>query len=785
MDEGHATPSTHEDDPAGLGEARLRPILDGVLAELKAQDPSASVELVERAFATALVAHRGQVRKSGEPYLIHPLRVAGTIARLGLDAPSVAAGLIHDSVEDSELTVYDVTQTFGREIALLVDGVTKLGKLPYLSRKEQAAESFRKMLLAMSQDIRVLIVKLADRLDNMRSLEHMPSTKQSRIARETMEIYVPLAGRLGIEWMRAELQDLSFRYLEPGAYELVAGRIDEMMKQDPDFVSGRVARLREVFGPGPADAQAPYEAWEIGRFGEVEVRASLRSAFSMHRLLEESGQELTQPADVVTYQIVTQDRLACYAALGQIHDAFKLIPGSVRDFIALPKPNHYQALHTLVVDVHGVRMDLQIRTEHMDQVAERGIVVSLVGDDDAPESKELRLAWLRQLMDWQDEVADPHEFIESVKADLYSNEVYVYTPDGDMLTFPHGATPIDFAFAIHSDVGQRCSGARVNGHIVPLGYRLHQGDSVEILTNPTVEPRRGWLEICRTARARARIKHFLRGRERARDLAAGQTLLAQHFDEDEDVEARLRQHDDIALLLEEFGIGQERGVDGLVEEVGRGSISPAVLAARMSGAAPVSSDEGIWTRVIRRVAGRSGKADSGAFKDGTVTRPIVLGERELRIGDGIAALGSCCEPIPGDPIVGFVVGGRGLVVHLERCPQVTDQLESRRVYVVWNPELEMTRPVTIEVKTSNTVGLLAEMSRVFSEHRADIKQANCRASKDLKRATNTFHASVRNLEQLEGLMVGLQGIRGVQVVQRALAAVPGAGEDASASTKDR
>ncbi|MGB1698943.1 MAG: HD domain-containing protein, partial [Nannocystaceae bacterium] len=304
MDEGQATPIEEDRDATTAGEERLRPILDGVLAELKAQDPNASVELVEQAFSTALVAHHGQVRKSGEPYLIHPLRVAGTIARLGLDAASVAAGLIHDSVEDSDLTVYDVTQTFGREIALLVDGVTKLGKLPYLSRKEHAAESFRKMLLAMSQDIRVLIVKLADRLDNMRSLEHMPSSKQARIARETMEIFVPLAGRLGIEWMRAELQDLSFRYLEPGAYELVAGRIDALMKEDPEFVTGRVARLREVFGAQMGEADSAFQPWDLERLGAVEVRASLRSAFSMHRLLEESGQELTHPADVVTYQVI-------------------------------------------------------------------------------------------------------------------------------------------------------------------------------------------------------------------------------------------------------------------------------------------------------------------------------------------------------------------------------------------------------------------------------------------------------------------------------------------------
>lgn len=769
-------PSTvQEADPPSPVDGRLRSMLDGVLAELRAQDPDAGLETVEAAFETAIVAHAGQVRKSGEPYLIHPLRVAGTIARLGLDPASVAAGLIHDSVEDSDLTVYDVTQRFGREIALLVDGVTKLGKLPYLSRKEQAAESFRKMLLAMSQDIRVLIVKLADRLDNMRSLEHMPSNKRARIASETMDIYVPLAGRLGIEWMRAELQDLSFRHLDPGAYEFITSRIEALMSADAGFVAGQVSRLKTAFGPADPDdvsssAASIPRAWDRERFGEVEVRASLRSAFSMHRLLQESGQELEHPADLVTYQIVVSDRAACYAAMGQLHDVFKLIPGSIRDFIALPKPNHYQGLHTLVVDSKGVRMDIQVRTEHMDQVAERGIVVSLVNADEAPESRELRLAWLRQLMDWQDEVADPHEFIESVKADLYSNEVYVYTPEGDVLTFPHGASPIDFAFAIHSDVGLHCSGAKVNGHIVPLSYRLHQGDSVEILTNPAVEPRRGWLDICRTARARARIKHHLRGRERTRDIQAGKTLLAQKFETEADVETSLVEHPSLAAMLEEFGVSQERGVNGLLEEIGRGAITPESVVARVFGTVRRSPDEGLWTRVIRRMAGRSARASGSHLKDGTATRPVVLGEREVRAGDGLATLATCCDPIPGDPLVGFVIGGRGLVVHLEQCPHVRDQVEGQRVYVVWEEGLSMPRPVTIEVRTSNAVGLLAEMSRVFSEHHADIKQANCRASADLRRATNTFHASVSDLRQLEGLLEGLKEIKGVQTVRRALPA---------------
>ena len=720
----------------------LRPMLDGVLAELQAQDPEAALEVVERAFETALVAPRGQVRKSRVQSLIHPLRGAWPCARLGLDPASVAAGLIHDSIEDSDLTVYDVTQTFGREIALLVDGVTKLGKLPYLSRKEQAAESFRKMLLAMSQDIRVLIVKLADRLDNMRSLEHMPATKQTRIASETMDIYVPLAGRLGIEWMRAELQDLSFRYLEPGAYEFITSRIESLMSEEAGFVAGQVARLRAAFTDGGEGE--PRHPWETARFGDVEVRASLRTAFSMHRILRETGQELEHPADLVTYQVVVKDRASCYAALGQLHDAFKLIPGAIRDFIALPKPNHYQALHTLVVDDKGVRMDLQIRTEYMDQVAERGIVVSLVSDDETPESRELRLAWLRQLMDWQDEVADPHEFIEAVKADLYSNEVYVYTPQGDMLTFPHGATPIDFAFAIHSDVGLHCSRQGQRTHR-PAELSTAPGGLGGDPHQPSVEPRRGWLEICRTARARINIicdrgsaprssggRHAaaaaVRGGARRRGVSARARGAAVDARESASVKS---------VGPRDFG--------------GDRSYSPSQVAARVFGTVQRSSDEGLWTRVMRRMAGR-GPRPASSSRDGTSTRPIVLGRREVRAGDGIATLGPCCDPIPGDPLVGFVVGGRGLMVHHEQCPTVGDQVEAQRVYVVWEEDLKMTRPVTVEVRTSNAVGLLAEMSRVFSEHGADIKHANCRASSDLKRATNTFQASVRELGQSSSWM---------------------------------
>lgn len=743
---------------------RLRSRLDGILAEARAHQPTLDRAVIERAFEVAAAAHAGQTRRSGEPYLVHPLRVAETIARLGLGEQSLAAGLMHDAVEDSDLTVFELTERFGRGVANLVDGVTKLGKVPYLSRKEQQAESFRKMLLAMSQDIRVLLVKLADRLDNMRTLESMPAAKQERIARETLEIYAPLAARLGIDWIRCELQDLSFRYLEPVSYREVSDKIEALLGRHPDFVDETLERLRTAFdvdtSPNvrPTDAE-PATAWDESVWGPVELRASLRNVFKVHLLGQENPGEI-QISDLVSYQVITRSRVGCYGALGQLHAVFKPVPGRYRDYISLPRPNHYQALHTSVVDREGRRMDVQIRSEAMDAVAERGIVVDLSTPTSEPVSaaaEARRMAWLDQLMDWQDQVSDPNEFIEAVKADLFADETYVFTPRGDLLTFPPGATPIDFAFAIHTDLGLRCSGARVNGHVVPLRYQLRQGDTVEILADPDVSPKRAWLKMATTSRARAKIKQHLRNKERERNVVTGRSLLEP---------VRGATEAQLASVLDVLGIQAERGVDGVFEDVGAGRLSVEAVERALAGdrppKKPSESDRGILARVLRRVAGRE---DSRRFEEDQVIR--ITAER-LTVGGrtGIISLSPCCNPVPGDPLVGFLQPGRGITAHVQGCPEALEQVEAQRVYLTWDPELRLRRPVTIEVRTVNKIGILAQMSRAFSHHDVNVEQANCRTYEEGRKSLNTFHATLSHVDQLGRLVEDLRRIRGVIRVER-------------------
>jgi GTP pyrophosphokinase len=743
-------------------------MLEGVLAEVRLRNPDGDVSVIERAFETAYRAHHGQKRRSGEPYLMHPLRVSETIARLGLGPASVAAALMHDSVEDSELSVFDLTDVFGREVANLVDGVTKLGKIPYLSRKEQQAESFRKMLLAMSKDIRVLLVKLADRLDNMRTLEHMPPEKRERIARETMEIYAPLARRLGVDWLRSELQDLSFRYLEPVLYDETSERMDVLLQRSPKFVDEAIEQLRRAFGLAlePPDG---VPAWSEDVLGPVELRATLRSTYKVHRVSRDG--KLEQVSDLITYQVVTRDRAGCYAGLGQIHAAFKPVPGRFRDYIALPRPNHYQALHTTVVDRDGRRMEVQLRSQGMDAIAERGIVVELTAPDADPVAagETGRYRWLAQLMDWQDQVSDPNEFIEAVKTDLFADEVYVFTPQGDIQTFPPKATPIDFAFSIHTDVGQHCSGARVNGQVVPLRYRLRQGDTVEILTNPRAEPKREWLRMAATSRARAKIKQFLRHKERTRQIETGRSLIEQRLAARDIALRDIEEQGLVVAHADSLGTAKERGDEGIYEEVGSGRVTPDEVIKLI---APDEDDEyeaeqSLLSRVFRRMSGRPQKP--GRVREGDKGSPIVIDAERISAGgrgDGLVALPDCCSPLPGDPLVGFLVPGKGIVAHVQGCPEALDQVEERRVYLAWEDHLELDRPVTVEVRTTDTVGLLAEMSRVFSHHRVNIKQALCRAYDQGRRALNTFHVNVRSLQHLDALTAELKDIKGVISVER-------------------
>ncbi|MBK9754950.1 MAG: bifunctional (p)ppGpp synthetase/guanosine-3',5'-bis(diphosphate) 3'-pyrophosphohydrolase [Nannocystis sp.] len=801
--------------PAASPSADAGPSVAAILAEL-ARRPGVDTAPVERAFELARRCHAGQMRKSGEPYLMHPLRVAETITRIGLDVNSVVAGLLHDAVEDSDLSIFDLTEGFGSEVASLVDGVTKLGKVPYLSRQEQQAESFRKMLLAMSQDIRVLLVKLADRLDNMRTLEHMPLDKQLRIARETMEIYAPLANRLGIQWLHAELQDLSFRYLEPAIYRDVAARIAAMHTADPDYVERGLGQLRAAFTPTAADPESPPEPgnpiigitgvngedvqWSDDRFGPVELRATLRTPYQAYKLAEDADLEVDKVSSLVSFQIITRDRASCYTALGVLHGSFTPVPGRFRDYIALPRPNRYQALHTAVV--RGVRLELQIRSQVMDAVAERGIVAEWQRSG-GKDGGWQRLTWLQGLMDWLGEVQDPHEFIEAVKADLFADEVYVFTPEGDIHTFPRGATPIDFAFAIHTNIGVHCSGARVNGHLVPLRYQLRQGDTIEILTNPAPCVRKEWLKMCHTSRAQTRIKQWLRQEERLRLRALGRSLVEQELSGRGRTLAEFEEIGLVARRAAEFDLGKDLrdvpGADGLYEAVGSGQLASLrvadALAPRDLGRES-GEDDNLIRRMFRRmsgskIGGKIGEGISGSLAgnfagfgrgskstargerpepgEGAPGSPMMITrERTEGAGSGVPMiqLAPCCSPVPGDPLLGYFAPGKGIIAHVETCPQALDRVEERRVYLAWQPELELDGAQVVEVRTANAVGLLAEMSRAFSHHGINIKQANCRTYDSGQRAINTFHTSVKTLAQLSSLMRTLKGIPGVLGVER-------------------
>lgn len=783
-------PATREEGWSGAGWGPVVPTVteetlgDGsalhdLLGELRRRHTHLDEGLITRAFEAAQRAHSSQRRKSGEPYFIHPVRVAHSIAQLGLDSSAVAAGLLHDAVEDSEITVFELTEQFGREVANIVDGVTKLGKVPFLTRATQQAESFRKMLLAMSRDIRVLLVKLLDRLDNMRTLEHMAADKQERISRETMQIYAPLANRLGLEGVRRELQDLSFRYLEPMVCEAVRADIEAVLARHPGQPAKALDGLRDAFGADEGTERNPRGiapddervVWPASA-GPVEVRVSLRTPYRVHRRREATGRKL-ELSDVLTFQVITPDRASCYAALGLLHAYFQPVPGRFRDYVALPRPNHYRGLHTSLVAREGGRIELQIRSRAMDDVAQRGIAAAWK-DGAHPGADPDRLAWLRGLMDWQEDVSDPNEFIAAVKADLFADEIYVFTPGGDVHTFPKGATPIDFAFAIHSDVGMHCSGARVNGQAVPLRYHLRQGDTVEIITNPNHGPRPEWMGMCVTSRAKARIRQHLRQEERQHLREVGRSLVEQVLKGRGLTLADYEQRGWVGELGDELGLPRDsRDADGVYAAVGAGQFEAESLAQRLAlRDGKVELDEegpgNLITRMFR--LGRRSREGRGAtVQGGSPSAPIeVTRDRVTAPGGGrpVIELAPCCSPVPGDALVGVFEAGRGITAHVEGCPEALEHLSERKVYLTWEEGLTLERPVTVEVRTANMVGLLAEMSRAFSANDVNIKQANCRSLPDGERAINTFQASVSTLGQLQALLHSLKQITGVLGVER-------------------
>ncbi len=719
--------------------------LKDLLAKVELYHPAADLELIKKTYDFAAKAHDGQLRRSGDPYVVHPLGVASTIAELKLDVPSICAGLLHDCVEDTSATTEEITKLFGAEISFLVEGVTKLGKIPWNTKEERQAENFRKMLLAMARDIRVILIKLADRVDNMRTLDAMPPEKQERIARETMEIYAPLANRLGIQWIKVELEDLSFKYLYAKEFEELTGKVQNYHRERQKYID----EVSEILQK---------ELKEAGV--ECQVYGRPKHLWSIYQKIHNTGRELEQLFDIVAFRVIVDSVRACYETLGVVHSKWTPIPGRFKDFIALPKPNMYQSLHTSVIGPRGERMEVQIRTADMHRVAEEGIAAHWRYKEGRPfdakdDKDQKRFAWLRQLMDWQRDLKDPTEFIETVKIDLFADEVYVFTPKGDVKALPKGAIPIDLAYAIHSDVGHHCSGARVNGLIVPLRYVLRNGDTVEIITSPNQKPNKDWLKYVVTSSAKAKIRNYMRTAEREKSKQLGKELLERELRKYGYSFTKVQKSGDLEKAAQTLKL---QSAEEVLVSVGYGKVLPAdvveaivpedkrkEIAEPQADANPIAQ---LATNLIRRVTGRQ----TAGIK--------VAGENDV-----LVRFAKCCSPVVGDPIVGFITRGRGVTVHTMGCTKAVDQDPERKVDVEWDGKLKTPRPVSVQVVCADKPGLLASLSQSFNQLGVNISQANCRSVDDNK-AINTFQFSVNDLEQLKTVMRALQRINGVHSVSR-------------------
>lgn len=715
--------------------------IEGILDRIHDYHPQADVEPLMRAYVFAAKAHKGQERISGEPYLSHPLEVAGILTELRLDTGTVAAGLLHDVVEDTHSTLAEINDLFGGEVATVVDGVTKLSRIPFSTREEAQAENIRKMILAMSKDIRVILVKLADRLHNMRTLDPLPESKRRLIARETLDIYAPLAHRLGISWIKAELEDLALRHLDPQAYE---------------ELSALIARKRKEREGDIADAIRLLET----KLAEVDVKAQItgrpKHFYSIYKKMREQKKAFDEIYDLTAVRVITSSLKDCYGTLGVIHTLWKPISHRFKDFIAVPKSNGYQSLHTTVIGPKGDPVEIQIRTKEMHRVAEEGIAAhwkykeGKSGIDPADQS----FVWLRQLMEWQRDLKDSKEFLETLRVDLFPDEVYVFTPRGDVRQFPKGATPVDFAFAIHSDVGLRCVGAKISGRLVPLRTELQNGDIVEIVTSPNHVPSKDWLKIVKTPRARSKIRQWIKNEERARSVTLGRDLLEKEIRRLGKSPNQLLRPDAVATALERYGFETD---DELFAALGYGKVSPRQAVSRL-----LPPEE--FQALTEAEDGREKKGERKLSRP----RPAEEGVRIRGIDDILVRFSKCCSPVPGDEIIGFITRGRGVSVHTVDCPNAVSLMADpeRQIAVNWDGKRKEPHQVKIRVEIgTDRPGLLAEITTAISSTNTNITQADIRVSEE-RVGVNNFVLEVSDLKQLQATMQAIQKVDGVVGVER-------------------
>jgi GTP pyrophosphokinase len=723
-----AAPGPRRAAGAALSLPALR---EALLVEVASHHPQADLGPVERAFDFAVVAHGDQRRATGEAYVTHPIAAAQTLAEMALDPASIQAALLHDVPEDTDQSLTDIEEHFGPEVAHLVDGVTKLSKFSTHSHEEQQAENIRKMLLAMAEDIRVVLIKLADRLHNMRTLSGLPVEKQLRIARQTMEIYAPLAERLGIWQIKWELEDLSFKYLDPERYRELAGNLDTRRARRESYIERAIAVLQP----------------ELARHGiEGDLNGRPKHLFSIWKKMQRKSAAFGEIYDVYAIRLLVDEVRDCYAALGVVHSLWKPIPGQFDDYIAVPKPNGYQSLHTAVIALDGKPLEIQIRTHAMHSVSEVGIAAHwrYKEGSKAERDYDAKLAWLRQLMDWQREVSDATEFVEGIKLDIFQDQVFVFTPKGDIKDLPAGATPLDFAYRIHTDVGHRTIGSKVNNRLVPLDYRLKNGDIVEIVTTKAEHgPSRDWLSIVRTSHAREKIRQWFKKKDRDENITHGRESLERELKRLARTSIATVGHDRLLEIARPYG---QETLDDFYAAIGYGAISPQQVVMRLG----VVDDAQLALPAVAPTPARAG------------------GVRVKGVGDLLVRFAKCCHPIPGDPIVGFITRGRGITVHLGRCATVVNEREAARLIdVEWETAPAQTYPIAIRVEAHDRTGLLNDIAGAVAESKVNILAANVAVSQD-HTATVMATLEVASVSQLARVMGRIERVKDVLSVQRDL-----------------
>jgi GTP pyrophosphokinase len=724
-----------------------------LLKHVQANRPTEDVAIIRKAWDFCVKHHEGQMRASGEPYIIHPLEVAEVLAEMKLDSSAIAAGLLHDSVEDTPATNEEIAAEFGHQVAHIVEGVTKIDKIQFANREDRQAENVRKMLLAMVSDVRVVLIKLADRLHNMRTLEHLSPDRQEAIARETQDIYAPLAHRLGMGKVRGELEDLAFRYTDPVSYEKVSEAVEARRIEGEQFLKGVEDTLVEQLRENGIEARVE---WRIKRL------------YSIFQKIERSKVSFDQVYDLLAIRVITQDVAACYAVFGLIHTLWRPVPGRIKDFIAIPRANRYQSLHTTVMGASGHQFEVQIRTEEMHRIAEEGIAAHWkykAGGAAVTARDEERLNWIRQLVEWQKEMTDPNEFLSSLKMDLYPDEVYTFTPKGKVVVVPADGTPVDFAYTIHTEVGHTCVGAKVNTRMVPLRTKLRTGDIVEIVTQKDHKPSRDWLTFVKSPRARNKIKHWLNEDQRRRAVEIGRKLLEREARKFKVPMSQISDQD-LGRIANEYGVATAAD---LLATLGQGKHSAHQLLNKLSpGYASQADAEPVAEPKLPSTA-------ESAMSD-AVRKLHLTGSDSLQVegqNDLLVYRARCCNPIRGEEIVGYVTRGKGVAVHARSCPNVQNLLyeSDRRIAVEWSrvgdqtPGRRQRYPVKITIYCDDRAGMLKELTAVISDDNTNIKGVDIRQD-DNGEAVIEFVVEAEDLHHLNRMVLGIRRVPGVRTVQR-------------------